>query len=422
MAHFGVFCLPMPSHMNLFLALARTLSARGHRVTFFGIANNDSKVRKAGLEFQLMEPYTAPPGTLGSMMRQMSTLGNLRAMRMQGRFDELRYECILRKGPALVSEAGIDGLIVDQAEACSGSVADCLGLPWVSVCNGLCPNSEPAVPPFFTSWTYSTSRPAIARNVLAYAGISIASQPLRQLINRYRENWSLRPLGGFDETFSPFAQICQQNREFDFPRNQLPKWFHYVGPIRQPAADSVHFPWESLNGKPLIYASLGTVVNRKRRLLRSIAEACAGLDVQLVLSLGGGESHDDYEDLPGSRVIVKFAPQMELLARAALTIKHAGLNTTMESLSHGVPLVAIPITFEQPGIASRIRWTATGDFISSSKATSSRIRALIERVLGEPAYRQSAKLMQSALARTKGCTHAADIVEEVMRTRGAVLA
>lgn len=416
MAHFGVFCLPMPSHMNLFLALARTLASRGHRLTFFGISDNETRVRDAGFEFQLLEPDELPVGTLGEMMRQMSTLGNFQSMKLQGKFDKLRYEAILSKGPALIKATSIDSLIVDQAEACTGSVADMLGLPWAGVCSGLCPNSEPAIPPFFTSWTYSDTRLARLRNRLGYTGMKIASRSLQNLINRHRQMWRLPLLTRFDDTFSPFAQISQQNSEFDYPRKELPSCFHYVGPIRQAAKNSVEFPWERLTAQPLVYGSLGTVVNRHKRLLRLVAEACAGLDIQLVLSLGGSGNCHEYDDLPGSRVVVTYAPQIELLSRAALTITHAGLNTTLESLSHGVPLVAIPISFEQPGIAARIRWTSTGDFIPSSKATPSRLTTMIERVLKEPLYRGSAQRMQTALAKTRGSAHAADIIEEVLRT------
>jgi len=46
----------------------------------------------------------------------------------------------------------------------------------------------------------------------------------------------------------------------------------------------------------------------------------------------------------GSPLVVEYAPQLELLAKARLTITHAGLNTVLDSLSNGVPLVAIPIT------------------------------------------------------------------------------
>jgi UDP:flavonoid glycosyltransferase YjiC (YdhE family) len=62
--------------------------------------------------------------------------------------------------------------------------------------------------------------------------------------------------------------------------------------------------------------------------------------------------------LPDDAIIVDYAPQLQLLKKASLCITHAGINTTLESLSNGVPLVAIPIANDQPGIGARIEWTS----------------------------------------------------------------
>src|SRR6266853_6737775 len=55
--------------------------------------------------------------------------------------------------------------------------------------------------------------------------------------------------------------------------------------------------------------------------------------------------------------------RLSLLKRAALCITHAGLNTSLESLAQGVPMVAIPVTNDQPGVAARIAYTKTGEFV-----------------------------------------------------------
>lgn len=406
----------MPSHIGVFLALAEALRIRGHEITFFGIAGNAGRIRQQSFDFQLLEPDSVPPGTLDRMIQEMATQGNFGAMRLQGRFDELRYESILRKGPAMVKTANLDALIVDQAEACSGSVADLTGLPWVSVCSGLNLNSEDLVPPFFTSWMYSDSGNALARNRLAYAAMRVASRKLKDLINRHRKSWGLAPLANFDATFSSFAQISQQVREFDFPRRKLPDSFHYVGPIRRAQPPAVSFDSSRLDGRPLIYASLGTVANRHERLYLMIVRACAGVDAQLVLSLGGAGNTLRSAGLPGSPVVVDFAPQRELLSRAALAITHAGLNSTLESLSEKVPMVAIPITFEQPGIAARIQWTGAGVSIPSSSANVARLHAAVKKVLHEPSYHAAASRIGDAIAQSGGAAEAARIIEEVVRT------
>ena len=424
MAHLGIFCLPMISHINTFLVAARALRNRGHKITFFNIAENESRIVQADMNFERREPEHLPPGSIGKIIREMSDATSLTAMRLQGRLDHLRYDDILLNGPKAAERAGLDAMIVDQAEACSGTVADVLQLPWVSLCSGLCLNSEPAIPPFFTPWAYGTNFGSMMRNRLGYAAAFVGSFTIRQLVNRHRKRYNLRLLGQLDDTFSPFAQICQQNAEFDFPRTALPPTFHYVGPMRRPANQEVPFPWERLNGRPLIYASLGTVVNQNRHLYEVIIQACAGLervDAQLVLSLGGAETTIS-SDLPDSAIVVRYAPQCELLAKAHLTITHAGLNTTLESLRDGVPLVGIPIAFEQPAIAARIRWTRCGEFVTPPSINPTHLRKLIKTVLLDPAYRQSVQRMKTAIANTRGAEHAADIIEKVLETGRPVLA
>src|SRR5262249_58747608 len=96
------------------------------------------------------------------------------------------------------------------------------------------------------------------------------------------------------------------------------------------------------------------------RHLRARAEACAGLDLQLVISLGGGQDPALLGDLPGDPVVVGYAPQLELIRRAALTISHGGLNTALESLEWGVPMVVLPVAYDQPGGGARGAWAGGG--------------------------------------------------------------
>ena len=163
-----------------------------------------------------------------------------------------------------------------------------------------------------------------------------------------------------------------------------------------------------------MYASLGTLLNQHQALYRHILDACAPLPVQLVLSLGGGVKPEAYQHLPGKPVVVSYAPQRELLKRVQLTISHAGLNTTLESLWEGTPLVAIPITFEQPAIAARIRWTGTGDFISPKSLNTEALREMIVQVMRDARYRSAAQKMKVRLREADGCSRAAEIIEQVL--------
>jgi len=213
----------------------------------------------------------------------------------------------------------------------------------------------------------------------------------------------------YDESFSTLAQICQMPRELDFPRINLPETFHYVGPLRGAPLKAIPFPWERLDGRPLIYASLGTLQNSREPLFRCFAEACRELDVQLVMSHGGGLTAAEVAGLPGDPLVVSYAPQLDLLARASLTITHAGLNTVLDSLANGVPLVTIPITYEQPAIAQRVISSGSGISIALPRLTSVRLKAAIEGVLVDTQYRTAAARIQQGIRDAGGVRRAAEL-------------
>jgi len=103
---------------------------------------------------------------------------------------------------------------------------------------------------------------------------------------------------------------------------------------------------------------------------------------------------------------------LELLKRASVCITHAGLNTVLESLTQGVPQVAIPVTFDQPGVAARIADKQTGAVTSLDKLTDHHLSTLLNEVLTDSTYRDNARKLQKAIAEANGLSVAADLVEE----------
>jgi zeaxanthin glucosyltransferase len=149
---------------------------------------------------------------------------------------------------------------------------------------------------------------------------------------------------------------------------------------------------------------------------KHILEAVEPLeDVQVVLSVGKNISPENLGRIPENAMVVRSAPQIELLKRAALCITHAGMNTVLESLAHGVPMVAIPIGYDQPGAAARIAHHGTGEFIELDDLTTNRLKELIEKVLQDPSYRERAAYFQKVISQTRGLDVAANIIEEAFQ-------
>lgn len=329
---------------------------------------------------------------------------------------------LLRDAPAAMREEGIEALLVDQISYEGGSIAEFLDIPFVTVCSGLLLNEEDGVPPAFTPWHYNPAGWARLRNRMGYAILRATGKPILDVVREYRQQWKLPRLDSPNDSYSKLAQLTQQPAEFEFPRAELPDCFHFTGPCQNPVSrEPVPFPFEKLTGQPLIYASMGTMQNRQMRVFQCIAEACAPLDVQLVISLGGGNSPDSLPNLPGSPIVVSYAPQLELLKKAAIVITQGGACTTLESLSYGVPLVAIPNSYDQLGMGARLIWTGTGEVVSLSRLSVPRLRTAIERVLSVESYKQNASRLQEAIRRAGGFVRAVDIIEQAISTGKPVL-
>jgi MGT family glycosyltransferase len=214
-------------------------------------------------------------------------------------------------------------------------------------------------------------------------------------------------------TMSELAWLTQTPKEFDFESSHWPSQFHYTGPFHDGFGRmESDFPWARLTGEPLIFASMGTLQNGLESVFRTISEAVGTRrDMQLVLSIGPALDPKHIDSLPPNSIVVNYAPQVELLKRSALCITHAGLNTVLESLTQGVPMVAIPITSDQPGVAARIAHTNTGAYVSFQDVTSPRLSTLVDQVLSNSEYRENAGKMKQVIARSRGLERAADLLE-----------
>lgn len=420
MTHFGILCLKATGHLNTMFPLGHELQQRGHRITIFSASEIQVKVQAAGFNFcdiyfqpetnQQQQPQPEKAGILTNAINIKRTLKKFAQ----------QAETRLQKAPALIREQGIEALIVDVSIFEGGTIADYLNLPYVTVCCMLPFWQDPTIPPIPTTWQYNPAWWAQLRNRTAYSLLNWMAQPISQVVSRYRQLWNLLPYTHPNALFSKLAIITRHIPEFEFPR-QLPPHFHFTGAFHQSIArQAFAFPFEQLDDRLLIYASMGTLQNRFSHVFHTIAAACVDLDAQLVISLGGGLEPEAFSNLLGNPIVVKYAPQLELLQRASLNITHAGLNTTLESLSYGVPMVAIPVTDDQPGVAARIVWTGTGELVMLSQLSVTKLRRAIERVLTEGSYKQNAVRLQEAMRQTRGVNRAADIIEQAISTKKPV--
>lgn len=422
MAHIGCFSYSGVGHVSPLLSLARKLQDRGHDLTFFQLPDLEERIRGAGINYVAVGPNDMPVGSLARELEELSRLQGLAAF--QRVITGLVRECqlVLREAPELIRKHGIEFLLVDECCDAAATVALTRGIPFVSLALALTRFDEPGIPFWGCPLPYSEDPAIVAQYQPWREAIHDAAAPLREPIDQERARFGLAAIYHVAETHSTLATISQQRASFDFPRRELPPTFHYTGPFLDRAArPRVSFPWQRLDGRPLVYASLGTLQNRLPGVFQTIAEACSGMGVQLVMGLGGGLEPEELGQLPGDPLVVPYVPQPEMLDRATVMITHCGMNSALECLAHGVPAIGIPITHDQPNIAQRLVWTGTGTFVPLNELNADRLREAVKNVLYDGGYRDAAHRFQKEIRKAKGLDRAAEIAEQVLRTGRPVI-
>jgi zeaxanthin glucosyltransferase len=130
-------------------------------------------------------------------------------------------------------------------------------------------------------------------------------------------------------------------------------------------------------------------------LFERIAEACRELDLQLLIAHCGAKS-------------------VTQLARADALITHAGLNTVLDALEAGVPNLALPIAFDQPGVAARVVHAGVGLKLDPRLAGRRRIVQALRRLLREPGFAQRARRLGEEIRAAGGAPRAAHLIEQAL--------
>jgi len=418
----GFVSMPLSGHLNPMTALARRLQSRGHEIVFIGVPDVEPFARAAGLPFVAYGEREFP---VGSIARTYGRVANRQGL------DVVQYTCreinpgLVRVGleylPATLRKTGVDALVLDTISFFHELVPMSMGIPYVHVWNILHMDFSGQTPICLSGLPHDPTPEGLDRNLAALRHAESLFAPMIAAAIPYAERMGLEiDWDTPGSTTSRLAVVTQTPREFDLPGAPWPPEFHYAGPFHDESGrESVAFPWGTLTGAPVIYASLGTLVNAQSHVYGAILRAVETLpETQVVLSVGRSMDVDQLGTIPSNVIVVRSAPQIELLKRAALTITHAGLNTALESLAQGVPMVAIPIGYDQPGVAARIAHHGVGEFVDVEDLDAERLRALIQRVLTTSSYGERARYFREVIAHARGLDVAADVIEHALGATG----
>lgn len=393
MANKGViFNIPGYGHINPSLALVRELVARGEQIDYYGTADFKTSIEKTGAQFRLLSPSKL----VNNNMENFHLLGVLADL----------MESTYRLLPTLLREVkaqGYDYVLTDLFALWGRLVADELELPKI-VC----------FPVFGTHPDFKEP---------PHSKLQLLRTPFRTVPNALRvQKYYSRLQKRYQLQMSNPEQLIigeQKGPCLVFTAKELQPQaglfgpqYHFVGPSlnTQVRERLPLFPYSRLESdRPIVYISLGSVLTHTR-FYRQCIRAFNNTPYTVILNVGKQLPINAFS-AASNIVVCNYAPQLEVLERAAVFITHGGMNSAQEGLYHQVPLLVVPQVSDQFLVADVIEKRGLGKWLPMRKVTPGRLRRAAEALIKDRSI--ATKLAQTSLALQEagGYQRAADIVQ-----------
>ena len=243
---------------------------------------------------------------------------------------------------------------------------------------------------------------ATARHSRRRRSAAARNEPSLLDLNEARRRLGLAPVASASDQFGFVARVLVLTTEdFDPQPARRPQNVSYVGP--QPAdswrSEPLDLPLSSEDRTPLVVVSFSTRY-AATEIVQQVLDTLAALPVHGLVTLGPALPPGDLR-LPGNIVARRFVPHGFVLPRAQLVITHAGLGTVMAALTHGVPLLCIPLKNDQFENAARVVAAGAGCTLGSHARRSS-LKPAILQLLDDPRFREGAGRMAEAITAHEG--------------------
>jgi len=364
-------------HLQPMLPLATRAAAAGHTVTITGARSLGSTVRRVGLGFVSSGPDVRPQRrTLQpvDLTMEFQVVGE----HFAGRLAAVRAAELL----PLCEDFRPDVIVRDEMDFGSAVTAERLGIPHASV-------------------------------VVIGAGSFVKPALIAEPLSRLRADHGL-PADPDLGMLTRDLVLCPFPRAFRDPADPLGPAAHYFRPEppdRLPAGSRL---LDQLAGRPTLYLTLGTIFNTESGdLFSRVLDGVRGLDLEVVVTVGRGIDPAELGPQPRHVHVERYVPQAALLPHCAAVLSHAGSGSVLGALTHGLPMVCIPLGADQPLNAERCTALGVGQELDALTLTPDDILAATTAVLTERRYRQSAERVQAEITAMPSTQDALTLLEEL---------
>jgi UDP:flavonoid glycosyltransferase YjiC (YdhE family) len=230
----------------------------------------------------------------------------------------------------------------------------------------------------------------------------------------------------WDRALSPFLYMQGSVSGLEYPRDDLPPQFHFIGPLISHSSPAPFEPpawWGEISSTlPVVLVTQGTLSNNPQQLLIPALQGLSSEHVQIVATTGGFPVDKLPENsVPENARIEQFIPFDRLLPYVNLMVTNGGYNGVQMALSRGVPLVVAGATEDKLEVNARVAWTGTGIDLRTMRPSPVAIRNAVRTVLSDLQFRKRAARIALEFQQHNGAITGADLVEQLMATGKPVI-
>lgn len=382
--HISIINIPAYGHVNPTLALVEKLCEKGHRVTYATTEEFAPAVKQAGASPLLYQTtINVEPERIKEMVEKNETPISILKESLE----------ILPQLEELYQNDQPDLIVYDFIAFAGKLFADKLNVPAIRLCS------------------------SYAQNESFQLGSEEMLKQLKQAeadFQVYLEKENL-PAVSFEHLAIPEAlNIVFMPKSFQIKNETFDERFCFVGPSLGKRGEQESLLPETGN-RPLMLISLGTAFNAWPEFYRMCIDAFRNSDWHVVMSTGISIEPDSLGDIPDNFTVRQRVPQLDILAKADLFVSHGGMNSTMEAMNAGVPLVVIPQMYEQELTARRVDELGLGVYLPKEEVSVSRLQKAVQDVSGDKEMLNRVKDMQKDVKEAGGAEKAAAEIEAFIK-------
>jgi MGT family glycosyltransferase len=386
MSKIAFFSIPAHGHTNPTIAVVDELVKRGHEVWYYSFYEFQEKIENAGAKFIPCDNYLPEltPDVEKKVGKDFASLIEM-TVDMTMNLDEK----VCRE----LKEFQPNCIVSDSICIWGKLFAIKLDIPYVCSTTTFAMNKH----------TAKLMKQSLKEMFRMLMGIPRINKKINLL---QEKGYKVKNFISIIQNDNDTDTIVYTSKEFQPMAETFSDKYVFVGPsFRVPEIEQIEKKY------PLIYISLGTVLNQNRHFYQNCIKALADVDCQIIMSVGEKTDIFSFGKLPDNFKVYPKVEQLKVLQQTDVFITHCGMNSISESLYFGVPSVLFPLHSEQVMVANRVAELNAGKRLKSSTASS--IREIVLQVLNDTSYKRNAEVISRSLQKAGGASAAADKIEKV---------